>query len=339
MIKKKTFLWACLITALVGLCFAGLGLALGIQNIGRTTKGWVRVPTSDYMAAQQELPAFDSLYLDMDLSRVELIPSDHYALDYNLPLQPNGQAVDIRQDGGALRISHQNDSFKYLDTINFGWLPRSNHRSDYIQITYDASKPLKLVDVKVSVGDVHLNGVDAEALSVYAALGKVEYSGTAANASFKLDCGDFVGTVQADTAKLQVSLGAAKLTGSHIGQFTATMDCGDFSFKQGSLLGGSITQSLGNIRLEDADIANMTLESDCGDISIAGAVTGNTTIRLDLGDINLTTRLPLSSYSYKVDMDLGNLQIDGQRASASGGQGPNRLDIDSSTGDVRLYFN
>lgn len=159
---------------------------------------------------------------------------------------------------------------------------------------------------------------------------------------------------------VNTDLGDTSLTGLHADGLTLNADLGDVWLDQCSFQRANLTADLGNLDLEDVSADDLTavlslgnmaalgltvnrtmsIDNDLGNVEVEGAFRGETDIDASLGNIRLTTSLQKAEYTYEMEVDLGDLEIDGtrQKHTANYEGGPNRLGIYADLGDIEVWF-
>ncbi len=163
-----------------------------------------------------------------------------------------------------------------------------------------------------------------------------------------------------EEADVHTSLGDAYLDNVRARQMKAASDLGDVSLYHTSAGELDVTCSMGNIWLDgvtagDAELTNsmgdisaeglsversLDVEASMGDIDLQGDLRGETDIEASMGNVALRLSQEEQSYSYELDVSMGQLTVNGQAmpkpASRTGG--PHRLEVENHMGDIELTF-
>lgn len=192
-----------------------------------------------------------------------------------------------------------------------------------------------------AVGNFTLRNSSFKTLDTRSNLGNLEIKNvTADNASIYADCGDIeIEGLNAGNATVTERLGNIEIKSSDFVSLDCYNDCGDVGM-QGVTVAGRLKSSLslGSADLSSTTAASVFAEIDCGDFDFDGKITGadgqKSEIELDMGDADL--RLDGSDYNIKADTDLGDVRINGERASRSDLNGSIIIIIGNDSGDITV---
>ena len=172
-----------------------------------------------------------------------------------------------------------------------------------VYVPQDAA--LEEVDAHTSLGDIDFSGVSARKAELSDDLGNISgYDFTVEELSVKCSLGD--------VSLWEASAGTAKITSS-----MGDVDTGEFT-----------------------TASSLTVEADLGGVNLQGDFQGETDVEASMGDVTLTLVRPESAYSYDLEADMGALRVNGEvlRRGAGESGGPNTLSVETSMGDIDLWF-
>ena len=84
----------------------------------------------------------------------------------------------------------------------------------------------------------------------------------------------------------------------------------------------------------------LTVRADLGSVDLQGDFRGEVDVTSNMGGITLNLAEPESAYSYDLEVDMGELYINGASShkSASGSGSPHTLTAEADMGDINLWF-
>ncbi len=192
-----------------------------------------------------------------------------------------------------------------------------------------------------AVGNFALSDSSFDSLDVRSNLGNVDIKNvTADNASIYADCGNTeLERLSAENAVITARLGNIEIKNSDFVSLDCDNDCGDVQMHSVTVAGRlKSTLALGSADFNNTAAASVSAEIDCGDFDFDGKITGadgqRSEIDLDLGDAEL--KLDGSDYNIKADTDLGDVRINGERASRSDLNGSVIIIIGNDSGDITV---
>lgn len=155
--------------AVIGGTLLGIGFAMGARNDIQLFNGVLSFSLGRGELVKQEyreIEKFDSLYIDMNLGRVEIVAGDEYGIEYQL----YSDNVKCDVDNGKLTFKEQGRK-NHIIGFDFGWF--GNHKDSYIKI-YVPEKKLDSVEVYADMGKVDIRGISCERLTLDCDMGAVD---------------------------------------------------------------------------------------------------------------------------------------------------------------------
>lgn len=150
-----------------------------------------------------------------------------------------------------------------------------------------------------------------------------------------------VSDVTVQKAELSGDLGDINGYGLTAGELTVQCSLGGIFLADGSADTAEITNNMGDIEVVECDTASaLTVRADLGSVDLQGDFRGEVDVTSNMGGITLNLAEPESAYSYDLEVDMGELYINGasSRRSASGSGSPHTLTAEADMGDINLWF-
>ena len=218
--------------------------------------------------------------------------------------------------------------------------------------------PFSSVEVDVPVGDVSvapsgdygisLGGACAGLISYELDGDTLRVTGEELSSLEYFSSGDEVSVVicvpdgiPLDTIEIHTAMGQVELIDLTVGSLTAASDLGELYLDSVTAADARLTLSTGDLTGYNLTATgSLTVTNDMGDVYLDGDFQGQTDVTLAMGDLELNTYQPLDTYGLELNVALGDLYLDGstQYGSVHRDGGPNQLKVDSSMGDVNIYF-
>lgn len=136
--------------------------------------------------------------------------------------------------------------------------------------------------------------------------------------------------------------GNVKINEVNINKIESTAKSGDIEFNKVNTKGIIIENDFGDFEAENIVCEASDISVKSGEIKLNGAIKGENKISNDFGDIEINTTLADNEYSYKVDVDFGDVKIDGTdvkgNVSNTNKSAKNKIDITCASGDVKVSF-
>lgn len=228
---------------------------------------------------------FTSLDVDAGYSSVYLIPSDKYAVEYQLTgegMVPysvrNGKLVINDQGISALRFT-------------FDWFDNNKSaRNDYIKIYYPEGASIDNIDVNLDMGSLEMEGMTVSDLSV-------------------------------------------------------DLDMGGLNIKDCTIAKGDCDLDMGSLDIDNCVIGSFTVDLDMGGLDTKGLCVMDTfTADLDMGSANLNIneatpdKEPIS-YGYKLETEMGTVDIDGDKKGKEyKTSGDADIDVSCDMGSISISY-
>lgn len=300
--------------AIIATAMIGLGIILAI--IGGMTGGMdpihfgkdgftigygERTILKDLKTEKKRVNEFTNLEGNVELSDIEFVQGDEYAVEYTY----NEHTIKptISSNGTNLIINQKEHFYKKHHFLQgFHFLKNTDHST--IKIYYPKDASFHDINIQNSAGNVQINDAIAK---------KIE---------------------------LELDLGEATLSNVKADHLSISISAGNCNLSDVTTLKGDLSLDLGDLETKNFNSKDLEVEVDAGNANLQGTFTGKNIIDADLGEVVLTTTLPEKDYNYNVEVDLGDVEINGSKTSSlvKSSDAANHIKIESSLGDVKLNF-
>ena len=314
--KKNKMLRISMISAaclIFGVILALLGFYNGARGIYLDKSGL-------HSAANQtkvtlDLNQVNSISADLADCSIELIPSDHFYLEYSKDAPHSLTRVEV--ESGTLYLEgSQGLSFNFL------FAPESP-----VRLYYPINAPLNKVSIKTSSGSVKIHNIDsnyfhASDLEIDCTSGSARLNNVdAGNASLKTTSGS-IRMEQCSFSSLECRASSGSITGIGV---EGVLNC---------------STSSGSIRLEDITTYSLSLSASSGSIRAEGVCTGESELKATSGSIRFANHVRLNSCSYRLESTSGSRRVNDGLAPdwADRADADNQIFMSATSGSVRLYL-
>ncbi len=260
--------------AVIGGTLLGIGFVMGARNDIQLFNGALGFSFGRGELVKQEyreIEAFDSLYVDMNLGRVEIVAGEEYAIEYQL----YSDNIKCDVDKGVLTFKEQGKK-NHIICFDFGWF--GHHKDSYIKI-YVPEKKLDSAERYADMGKVDISGISCESLTLDCDMGAVSCNDISVGRLYiDADMGgvEFDGTVT-DKIDADVNMGSVYIKGWLDCDLEIDADMGSvdivtyysassyrYDFEVG--MGGKEVHDNGGTDSEK--LHNMNIDCDMGDINV-----------------------------------------------------------------------
>lgn len=219
------------------------------------------------------------------------------------PGETYGVSLDWSGDGYWLTYEMDGDTLKVRSNGGFRLEMPERTATAYVYVPQDAA--LEKVDAHTALGDIDLSGVTVREAELSDDLGNISgYDFTAGELTVKCSLGDIYLS--------DVSAGSAELT-NHMGNIDA---------------------------FELTTSRSLVVDADMGSVDLQGDFQGETDVKNSMGNVTLSLAQPESAYAYDLEVDMGELSINGEafHRNVSGSGSPHSLTAETNMGDLSLWF-
>ena len=142
---------------------------------------------------------------------------------------------------------------------------------------------------------------------------------------------------------IETENGDVEITDMHAGSIAVESEYGELCMNAVTFDRGSFDVENGDIECSDIVSSGMSIENEYGDCSLSGELSGNNEISMENGSLQIYTSLSENQYRTSARTEYGSLCIgdyynDDFECSFDGGSGPNKLNLSSEYGDVKVNF-
>jgi hypothetical protein len=145
------------------------------------------------------------------------------------------------------------------------------------------------------------------------------------------------------TLDINTSLGDVKVAGISVDNLTVDISWGRFIGTDVTAKSTIVNSSLGDINFYNFYTDNIIVDSSYGDTEFNGDINKNGSFDSSLGDIEMNLKGNYENYVFDVDLDLGELEIDGRNTRPgnynSNGNVPIRVDSSNGSVDINTASN
>lgn len=223
----RKFLVVCGIVISVGLLLSMVGWILGgIKGLAGVEDkvSWISFGGHGEEMRTMKLEPFSSIDLDCDMGSVELIQSDSFFMEMNYDKKIGAPEVEV--EGETLEITSQRHRGWWLD---FNVFRGKDYADTKMKIYYPKGTVFQNIRLENDMGDIELKGLQAEMVDVASACGDVTLDGLTAD-SLSLDCdmGDIEARgLQTKGVDAEINMGNVELAGTLAGTTKISCDMGD----------------------------------------------------------------------------------------------------------------
>lgn len=287
----------------------GLMMLIGLMNGAKTTLYWdtqkhrfaVRDVEEMYLVQEKvSVEAFNSIDIDADMERVNLIPSDGWYVEYKV-MADNENPLTV--NNGRLSFKDSTGRFIVMSLSFFS----KREKEQYINIYYPADAEFERVDIDLDMGSLNMEKLHAKGAGLELDMGNLDIKDCEMS---QVDARLNMGSMTAENSSFGVlstdlDMGSLSVLSGDIGTFEADMNMGTLTLKAVGITGsldaqldmGSAEMSLNRRARDGRDIAyGFDIETDMGDINIDGDNQGSK-CKLQ-GDVSL-----------KISCDMGSVLI------------------------------
>lgn len=309
----KTVAIVAAICIAVGVFFAVIGFALGgFRSVHVGADGFY-VGNSGSSSIEALTPSGDDIKnyknidIDVDAFQVILKEGDKFSIEGSYSFAYGEPSISL--EGDTLVITEK--SFRqqgfWNRLLNSNILGFWRDHELLLEIRYPKGTSFEVVDVDCAAASIRIDGITAKELNLSADAGEVN----AAN-------------VNTDTLDIDIDAGDCSLNNVKVDNAFFSLDAGGLHAKE------FVSNGLdGDLNLGSADIS--------------GTLRGVTTLDVDAGEVKLITSLPESDYGLNLDVELGDVVINGRDHSGSAlynaGEGrPHTINANVDMGTVKIEF-
>lgn len=302
----KTVLSIAALAVLLGVIVCAVGLLLGGGFVNNEQfEKFTETFSADISEIKTDLNVADLLICQVDGDEIVFTYHDNEKQYYSFDLS-----------GGVLSIERSR-RMKWYDYIKIGFFNTVGDDAEIgIPKNFEGSLTLK-----TSTGDIEISGLDLKGgVSVTLSTGDVTLRNItcAGDMSLSLTTGD-------------VSASALEIGGD----FTVKTTTGDQKYGDVNCAGDlSLKSTTGDVRIKGANASSLLIRGSVGD-AVISSLDASRSIYIELTTGSVKCDLPdgMENYTIKSRASTGSNSLPSQ-----GGNGPKRLEVYTTTGDIRVGF-
>lgn len=230
--------------------------------------------------------AFDSISVDMSVVEFDIQYGDTASIYYKVPqklipkMNVKEKTLEIKSIAGDVKRS---EDLRNMASQNYQVTLTIPKNTDYVSIA-----------ISVNCGNINLEQIKAESISVDADLGQINIDG--------IECSD---------CAISAALGDINLNSAIAKNLVIDADCGNIVVDGIEADEVIADNSMGNIEIKQAKAEKGEFGLDMGNLTIDGDF-DEITAGCSMGSIEITTDRPESQMKLDLDVDMGSARVNGK---------------------------
>ncbi|HOO79135.1 MAG TPA: DUF4097 family beta strand repeat-containing protein [Lachnospiraceae bacterium] len=348
--KKNRLVITCLMIGVVGILLGSIGLLLGGRVYGITMGGNGIVVNSNANANSQEgyqflketleLEDFTDLKMDISFADVEIVESDHFALEYCVR---SDRPITAEMQNGAMTISQKSQTGNYpflsLGMVSFD----TTMTAEYVNLYVPAGTAFESVAISLDSGNLTVGSLQADTITLVDSFGSITaQSLQAGDLNMDLDSGDvFAAAITAENLTIKNSFGGAEIVNAELTKGVISMDSGDVIL--GQIVGEELQMELsfGSVDAGTLDVDSVKVELDSGNCRIGNLCTQKLDADSSFGELEIGLYEGVAAYAADASANFGNIEVNrvdmGDVYKTLDSEGQPMLMIRCDSGDIILY--
>ena len=275
--RKKLWILSFICVGL-GAVVLGIGLFLGgkpgfqIDGSGVHPAGEVMNISS--AEGEMDLKEFSSMDISAEYADVQIVPSDHFGVEYCVMKNKNTKPI-CEVKGGKLTFKEATGSIGGIWNFSFSTEVVTEKKDYFVKVYVPSGEKLSSVDIKTDDGNVTMSKLAADRMEISDEYGDVQI-GTLECDTFKADIEDgslTVENIEAAVMEISNEYGDVTLKNAVTGKLQAKLADGDFCAKLLDCPNTDISNEYGSITLKMAgkiDEYALDLTNEYGGIEVPG---------------------------------------------------------------------
>ncbi|MBQ8729701.1 MAG: DUF4097 family beta strand repeat protein [Lachnospiraceae bacterium] len=171
---------------IIGIALVVAGACLGFESIKKADYD------GEYKLEKTQIEKFDSINIDINVSEIEILEGDAFALEYNV----NGGEITYENKDGVLKITQKTKKDNFISRL----FERENGGDIKIYIPKSASKEMKEILITNDVGDVSIfTDFEGKRIDIETNVGEIKLEAAIlANIKVETNVGDVKLKIDAD---------------------------------------------------------------------------------------------------------------------------------------------
>lgn len=356
--NRNLFFLICGLIALLGILFITAGIMLGgrLYGISYGSNGLeVRSQLNNKTVMQtgnKSLSEFQDMEVRLEYADVEVIPSDHYGIEYCLDEK---YKFTYHVENKKL-IVEQKSKYNINGNLTFFSFGLNNDKmfsDEYVKIYIPEGSALGNTSIKNESGDIILSNLKCEELTIVDSYGNIN-TGTISCKTLdtKLDSGDFkfdeisadsitikdqygnldgdkifgtkinmdmesgyinISDIAADNLSIASSYGNIDIDKQNIKEKLAIKaESGNISFKDVTAKAVAADNSYGDLICDKMNVKSADIKIESGECDLGELITDNLNVKSNYGNVILQLNGNCSDYTYDLQTEYGSIEIDGK---------------------------
>ena len=304
---------------ILGIVLTVIGYTSGaVFSIVTTDDGLKAIDVKEIQTISEELSPFSDIDVDLDDADFEIIPSDTYKIEI-LSHKELETGFTYKVQNNKLLIESDGLDVRFFN-ISLGGIPITK-----IKIYYPKDTTFNTINVTNKFGDIHLNGINSNHLTIYSGDGNI----TTTN-------------VKLDKFEIKNNFGDILVSNVETKNLVINMNDGDLQLMKVVAEAITITNQFGDMDVSDLNSRGLKITSIDGDIKIQGLLLGKSNIKSNFGDVDLQVTNKESELSYNITNSFGDIIVNLNEYESKANHHVNtkhELTINANDGDVNVQFN
>lgn len=140
--------------------------------------------------------------------------------------------------------------------------------------------------------------------------------------------------------KVEADAGNITLNSLNADKIILSADAGNIDVNESEIGDCNISADAGNIKADESTMKSLTIETSAGNIKLTDLSTDEADIKSDAGNIKADIIGSRDEYDLKIENDMGNIKIDGQKVhdiEEETGK-DKKIDIGTDMGNIKINF-
>lgn len=354
--NRNIFFLACGLLAVIGILLITAGVMLGgrlygisFGSNGLEVGSQISNNTAKMQTGNESLSEFQDMEIDLEYADFEVIPSDHYGIEYCL----NEHYKFTYHVENEKLILEQKSRNNFYGNLTFFSLGINNIPDEYVKIYIPESSVLGNSSIENESGDIDLGNIKCDELTIVDRYGDVNadniscktLDATLDSGSFKFDeisadsivvsdeygnlegdkiCGANITfdmesgyikiiDIAADNLSIASSYGHIDIDKQNIKEkLDIKAESGDINLKDVTANTVATDNSYGDLICDKMNVKSADIKMESGECDLGELVTDNLNVNSDYGNVILQLNGKCSDYTYDLQTDYGSIEIDGK---------------------------
>lgn len=268
----------------------------------------------------KDLSEFDNIDIDVNISDIQIIPSDKYKIEVKYREDENEVVYEVINNTLQIKQVKNKNEFK----LGISTPKKYSRGSIKIYIPKDTNIDSLIINSYIS--NISISQFKINNLELDYQVGEVDLSNIHVY----------------DKLKVEDEIGNMSIEESEIQKLNLIIGSGDLSIRECNINESELYSDTGDIKLDNIRFnKKLIIVCKLGNIDIIGHLFGNTKISSENGDIKVKISESKKDYNYSIECNLGIFKLDGKEYDKGiivNNNQNNHIDITCDIGSVRLDF-